>query len=183
MNFAAAGPGFPFTTRSRARLRPVARSAGRAATESRRSETFARPMRRRRAAAAQSAHASPVRVHGYGGSVNHAIVSPRSLADGEGLRALFAPLGFDAQPLVACASSSTYGLALQGRKAEHLVPPRRPAPLRTGSVRDAGLRGARAARAWVDACPSAGTSARCCPTPSIRATSCALERATRRAAI
>ena len=53
--------------------------------------------------------------------MNHTIISPRSLADAEGLRARFAPLGIDVQPVVAYEASATYDLALQGQKAEHLL--------------------------------------------------------------
>jgi MoaA/NifB/PqqE/SkfB family radical SAM enzyme len=83
------------------------RSRGRAVTFERAEETI------RRLAA--------LRPRGVRVAVNHTIVSRRSLADGEALRRRFAPLGVDVQPVVAYEASATYGLALQGRRAEALI--------------------------------------------------------------
>jgi MoaA/NifB/PqqE/SkfB family radical SAM enzyme len=83
------------------------RSRGRSASFARATETVRRLV--------------ALRSRGVRVSVNHTIVSPRSLADGDGLRALFAPLGVDVQPVVAYQASATYSLELQGRKAEALI--------------------------------------------------------------
>jgi len=56
-------------------------------------------------------------------SVNHTVISPRSLADSAGLRARFEALGVDVQSVIAYASSATYGLKLRGKRAEHLIVP------------------------------------------------------------
>jgi MoaA/NifB/PqqE/SkfB family radical SAM enzyme len=65
---------------------------------------------------------SGMRKRGVRVSVNHTIASRRSLLEAEALRARFAPLGVDVQPVLAYSSSATYGLSLQGKVAEHLLP-------------------------------------------------------------
>jgi MoaA/NifB/PqqE/SkfB family radical SAM enzyme len=57
-------------------------------------------------------------------SVNHTVISARSLADAPALRAEFAALGVDVQSVLAYSSSATYGIKLRGKRAEHLVHPR-----------------------------------------------------------
>jgi MoaA/NifB/PqqE/SkfB family radical SAM enzyme len=57
-------------------------------------------------------------------SVNHTVISARSLADAPALRAHFAPLGVDVQSVLAYADSATYGIKLRGKRAEHLIHPR-----------------------------------------------------------
>jgi MoaA/NifB/PqqE/SkfB family radical SAM enzyme len=56
-------------------------------------------------------------------SVNHTVISPRSLADSAGLRARLDDLGVDLHSVLAYADSSMYGLRLRGKKATHLIVP------------------------------------------------------------
>jgi MoaA/NifB/PqqE/SkfB family radical SAM enzyme len=56
-------------------------------------------------------------------SVNHTVISPRSLEDAERLRADLAPLRVDVQSVLAYAESSMYGLKLRGKRAEHMAVP------------------------------------------------------------
>jgi MoaA/NifB/PqqE/SkfB family radical SAM enzyme len=58
-------------------------------------------------------------------SVNHTVISPASLADADGLRARFAPLGVDVQVVLAYSESAMYGLKLRGRRAESVLATRR----------------------------------------------------------
>jgi len=61
------------------------------------------------------------RTHGFGLSVNHTVISERSLADGPGLQALMAKLQVEVHSVLAYADSAIYGIRLQGRSAEHLL--------------------------------------------------------------
>jgi MoaA/NifB/PqqE/SkfB family radical SAM enzyme len=56
-------------------------------------------------------------------SVNHTVISPRSLSDSGRLREELAPLDIDVQSVLAYAESSMYGIKLRGRRAEHLIVP------------------------------------------------------------
>jgi MoaA/NifB/PqqE/SkfB family radical SAM enzyme len=56
-------------------------------------------------------------------SVNHTVISERSLQDAGRLRAELDGLGVDVQAVLAYAESSMYGLKLRGKKAEHLIVP------------------------------------------------------------
>jgi MoaA/NifB/PqqE/SkfB family radical SAM enzyme len=56
-------------------------------------------------------------------SVNHTVISGRSLEDSDRLRAELAPLGVDVQSVLAYADSAMYGLKLRGKRAEHLIVP------------------------------------------------------------
>lgn len=56
-------------------------------------------------------------------NINHTVISPKSLADHDALRATMEPLGVDVASVIAYADSSMYGLKLRGKKAEHLVVP------------------------------------------------------------
>jgi MoaA/NifB/PqqE/SkfB family radical SAM enzyme len=57
-------------------------------------------------------------------AANHTVISPRSIADHQGLRKLLGGLGVDVQSVLAYAGSAMYTIALRGKKAEHLVVPR-----------------------------------------------------------
>ncbi len=57
-------------------------------------------------------------------SVNHTVISPRSLADAEALREELANLDVDVQTVLAYAESSMYSLANRGKKATHAIVPR-----------------------------------------------------------
>ena len=83
------------------------RNRGRAASFARAEETVRR--------------LTALRRRGLKVSVNHTIASGRALAEAEQLRARFARLEVDVQPVVAYRTSATYGLALQGQRAEHLL--------------------------------------------------------------
>jgi Fe-coproporphyrin III synthase len=61
------------------------------------------------------------RTRGIDVSVNHTVVSARSLDDGERLRAELTGLGVDVQSVLAYADSAMYGLKLRGKRAEHLI--------------------------------------------------------------
>lgn len=54
-------------------------------------------------------------------SVNHTVISPRSLADNDGLRDLFEKLGVEVHSVPAYADSAMYGVKLRGTRAEHLI--------------------------------------------------------------
>jgi MoaA/NifB/PqqE/SkfB family radical SAM enzyme len=58
-------------------------------------------------------------------SVNHTVISPRSLADAEALRNRFRALGVDVQVVLAYSDSAMYGLKLRGRRAESMLASRR----------------------------------------------------------
>jgi MoaA/NifB/PqqE/SkfB family radical SAM enzyme len=64
-----------------------------------------------------------LRPSGVDVSVNHTVISARSLGDGARLRADLAPLGVDVQSVLAYAESSMYGLKLRGKRADHLIVP------------------------------------------------------------
>ena len=55
-------------------------------------------------------------------SVNHTIISGRSLADHETLVARFAPLGVDVHHVLAYSDSAMYGLKRFGKRATDLIP-------------------------------------------------------------
>jgi MoaA/NifB/PqqE/SkfB family radical SAM enzyme len=57
-------------------------------------------------------------------SVNHTVISPRSLADSAGLRERMDALGVDLHSVLAYAESSMYGYRLRGKKADHLIVPK-----------------------------------------------------------
>ncbi len=57
-------------------------------------------------------------------SVNHTVISSRSLADAEELREELADLEVDIQTVLAYAESSMYSLANRGKKATHAIVPR-----------------------------------------------------------
>jgi MoaA/NifB/PqqE/SkfB family radical SAM enzyme len=54
-------------------------------------------------------------------SVNHTVISERSLADARRLRADLSALDVEVQSVLAYAESSMYGLKLRGKRAEHLL--------------------------------------------------------------
>jgi MoaA/NifB/PqqE/SkfB family radical SAM enzyme len=56
-------------------------------------------------------------------SVNHTVISPRSMDDSDRIRADLAPLGVDVQSVLAYADSAMYGIKLRGKRAEHLIVP------------------------------------------------------------
>ena len=56
-------------------------------------------------------------------SVNHTVISPRSLDDAHRLHAEMDPLGVDVQSVLAYAESSMYAIKLRGKRAEHLIVP------------------------------------------------------------
>src|SRR5262249_48725578 len=64
-------------------------------------------------------------------SVNHTVISARSLADHPRLRAQFRPLGVDVQAVPAHSDSAMYGIKRAGQRAPDLIPaagsPLRPA--------------------------------------------------------
>jgi MoaA/NifB/PqqE/SkfB family radical SAM enzyme len=57
-------------------------------------------------------------------SVNHTVISAKSIADHAELRAQLHAMGVDVQSVLAYADSSMYGLKLRGKKAEHLIVPK-----------------------------------------------------------
>jgi MoaA/NifB/PqqE/SkfB family radical SAM enzyme len=57
-------------------------------------------------------------------SVNHTVISARSLADADALREEIEGLGVDVQTVLAYAESSMYSLANRGKKASHAIVPR-----------------------------------------------------------
>ncbi len=57
-------------------------------------------------------------------SVNHTVISGRSLADAERLREELGDLDIEIQTVLAYAESSMYSLANRGRKATHAIVPR-----------------------------------------------------------
>jgi MoaA/NifB/PqqE/SkfB family radical SAM enzyme len=56
-------------------------------------------------------------------SVNHTVISARSLGDHERIVREFAPLGVDVQVVLAYADSAMYGLKRFGTRAADLIPP------------------------------------------------------------
>jgi MoaA/NifB/PqqE/SkfB family radical SAM enzyme len=56
-------------------------------------------------------------------SVNHTVISPRSLADNGAIRDALAPLGVDVHSVLAYADSAMYSIKLRGKRAEHLIVP------------------------------------------------------------
>lgn len=56
-------------------------------------------------------------------SVNHTVISPRSLADNEGLRHLLGNYGVEVHSVLAYADSAMYTVKLKGKRAEHLIVP------------------------------------------------------------
>ncbi len=54
-------------------------------------------------------------------SINHTVISPRSLADHPRIVGRFRPLGVDVQAVLAYADSAMYGYKRQGRKALDLI--------------------------------------------------------------
>lgn len=63
------------------------------------------------------------REYGIQVSVNHTVISPRSLDNNAGLRAIMDELGVEVHSVLAYADSAMYGDKLRGRKAEHLIAP------------------------------------------------------------
>ena len=61
--------------------------------------------------------------HGVEVSVNHTVISPRSLADNEALCGIMRRMGVEVHSVLAYADSATYGAELTGRAAEHLIVP------------------------------------------------------------
>jgi MoaA/NifB/PqqE/SkfB family radical SAM enzyme len=59
---------------------------------------------------------------GLGVSINHTVISKRSLEDHVGLVERFAPLGVDVQAVLAYSDSAMYGLKRQRSKAVDLIP-------------------------------------------------------------
>jgi MoaA/NifB/PqqE/SkfB family radical SAM enzyme len=57
-------------------------------------------------------------------SVNHTVISERSLTDHEALVARLGELGVDVAAVLAYADSAMYGIKLRGTRAEHLIVPR-----------------------------------------------------------
>lgn len=57
-------------------------------------------------------------------AVNHTVISPESMRDNAAIRAEADALGVDVHVVIAYAESSTYGLKLRGKRAEHLIVPR-----------------------------------------------------------
>jgi MoaA/NifB/PqqE/SkfB family radical SAM enzyme len=57
-------------------------------------------------------------------SVNHTVISERSLDDHERIVNRLRPLGVDVHSVLAYAESSMYAIKLRGKKAEHLVVPK-----------------------------------------------------------
>jgi MoaA/NifB/PqqE/SkfB family radical SAM enzyme len=57
-------------------------------------------------------------------SINHTVISERSLGDADRIRDQFADLGIDVQTVLAYAESSMYSLANRGKKATHAIVPR-----------------------------------------------------------
>jgi MoaA/NifB/PqqE/SkfB family radical SAM enzyme len=62
--------------------------------------------------------------HGIRVSVNHTVISPRSLEDNAAIRAKLEPLGVDVHSVLAYSDSAMYSLKLRGTRAEHLIVPR-----------------------------------------------------------
>lgn len=60
---------------------------------------------------------------GIGVSVNHTIISPQSLNDAPGVRAVVAACGVEVHTVVAYAESAMYGAANRGLAAEHMIVP------------------------------------------------------------
>ena len=56
-------------------------------------------------------------------SVNHTVISPRSLEDNRALHEVLDPLHVDVQTVLAYADSSMYAIKLRGKRAEHLIVP------------------------------------------------------------
>lgn len=77
----------------------------------------------RRAVETVRALAELRRSHRVEVSANHTVISPQSLADNEGLRALLAEMNVEVHSVLAYANSAMYGLTLQGQAAEHLIVP------------------------------------------------------------
>lgn len=63
------------------------------------------------------------RTHGVEVSANHTVISPQSLEDNAGLRAVLAECGVEVHAVLAYADSAMYGAAIQGQAAEHLIVP------------------------------------------------------------
>lgn len=55
-------------------------------------------------------------------SVNHTVISQRSLQDHDELKRVFAPLGVDVQAVLAYEDSAMYGRKRQGKRADDLIP-------------------------------------------------------------
>jgi MoaA/NifB/PqqE/SkfB family radical SAM enzyme len=62
------------------------------------------------------------RTHGVKVSVNHTVISPRSIDDHDGLRQRFAALGVDVHTVLAYSDSAMYGRKRTGHKADDLIP-------------------------------------------------------------
>lgn len=56
-------------------------------------------------------------------SVNHTVISPQSMADNEGLRALMGSMDVDVHSVLAYADSSMYTVKLRGKRADHMIVP------------------------------------------------------------
>jgi MoaA/NifB/PqqE/SkfB family radical SAM enzyme len=54
-------------------------------------------------------------------SVNHTVISPRSLADAAALRAQMAEIGVDVHTVLAYSDSAMYGIKRRGKKAHDLI--------------------------------------------------------------
>ncbi len=63
------------------------------------------------------------RQHGLEVSVNHTVISARSLEDNRELRRIFGEMGVEVHSVLAYADSAMYGAKLRGTKAEHLIVP------------------------------------------------------------
>jgi hypothetical protein len=63
------------------------------------------------------------RARGVRVSVNHTVISARSLADAPGLKARFAAQNVDVQSVLAYADSAMYTIKLRGKRAEHMIVP------------------------------------------------------------
>src|SRR5262249_3000133 len=57
-------------------------------------------------------------------SVNHTVISPRSLEDNAAIRRTLEPLGVDVHSVLAYSDSAMYSIKLRGTRAEHLIVPR-----------------------------------------------------------
>lgn len=62
-----------------------------------------------------------LRSRGVDVSINHTVISPDSMKDNEGLRALMASLDVDVHSVLAYADSAMYGQARRGKKAKDLI--------------------------------------------------------------
>lgn len=57
-------------------------------------------------------------------SVNHTVISPRSLEDNAAIRRTLEPLGVDVHSVLAYSDSAMYSIKLRGKRAEHLIVPK-----------------------------------------------------------